>query len=132
MAVVTLTNDQRIAMKANSRFQILVRFSIYNQANYWKNIDGANPVDAAAAQRWAKSRFLSYGIIQNPTGIHFESWLEQYVIILKDIAVVDNVANPDPEAAGFYDSVLDYMIENSKFDELADLVFNLRIQKVEF
>lgn len=126
MAIVTLTTDQRVNLEGNARFQALVRAAIYNQANYWRNIDGTNIADAGDAARWAKSRYLSVGIIQNPNGIDFTSWLKQYIIILKDIAVVDD------EEEYTEDGVIDYMLENSKFDELSDLVFNLRIQKVEF
>lgn len=126
MAIVTLTTDQRVALEGNSRFQSLVRMAIYNQAIYWKNIDGTNLNTAEDLARWAKSRSLAVGIIQNPNGIDFTSWVKQYVIILKDIAVVDN------EAPYSEEEVINYMLDNAKFDELSDLVFNLRIQRIEF
>lgn len=126
MAIVTLTTDQRVNLEGNSRFQSLVRMAIYNQANYWRGMDGTNINNATDAARWAKSRYLSVGIIQNPNGIDFTSWLKQYVIILKDIAVVDN------EAPYSEEEVINYMLDNAKFEELSDLVFNLRIQRIEF
>lgn len=126
MAIVTLNTDQRVNLEGNSRFQSLVRAAIYNQANYWRSIDGTALNNANDLARWAKSRFLAIGIIQNPTAIDFASWLKQYVIILKDIAVFDDTQEYSEE------EVLNYMLANGKFDELSDLVFNLRIQQISF
>jgi hypothetical protein len=125
MAVVTLTPDQRNAIENSARFQSLVRLSIYNQASYWKGVDGAG-LSSVDALRWAKSRYLSVGIINNPNGIDFTTWLKQFIITLKDVAVYnDSVAYDE-------NTVLDYMLSNSKFDELADLVFNLKITTITF
>lgn len=125
MAIVALTTDQRVNLEGNARFQNLVRMAIYNQANYWVGLDGSS-VPGNDRIRWAKSRLLSAGIINNPTAIDFQSYLKQFVIKLKDIPVFDNANSYDEDA------VLNYMLANSKFDELADNVFNLRIQRIEF
>lgn len=125
MALVALTNEQRVAIKNNTRFQNLVRMGVYNQANYWKGQDGAN-LAAAAAKRWAKSRYLSVGIMANPTAIDFVGYLEQYIIAMKTMAVFEN------SAAYNEGTVIDYMIANNKFDELSDIVFDVRIERIEF
>lgn len=125
MAIVALTNDQRVQLEGNARFQDLVRMAILNQANYWRGQDGSSP-PANDRIRWAKSRLLSTGIVLHPTSQDYTSWARQFIIILKDMLVYDNGQAYDE------DNVLDYMLANSKFDELADLVFNLRILSIEF
>jgi hypothetical protein len=126
MAIVALTTDRRVNLEGNSRFQALVRAAIYNQALYWMNVDGTDFSTASDLARWAKSRFLAVGIVQNPTAIDFSSWLKQYVIILKDVEVY-NDANAYNE-----EEVLDYMLSNGKFEMISDLVFDLRIKQIQF
>jgi hypothetical protein len=132
MAIIALTPDQRIAMKANPRYQSLCRVAVENQASFWDAHDGTAFSTAANLERWAKSKFLSAGIILNPNAQDYANWVSHFTIILKNMQVVDDVANPDPDDIGFYDAVLDYMIANGKFDELADLSFNVEIQKLQF
>jgi hypothetical protein len=123
--IVALTTDQRIELENNARFQNLVRMAILNQAIYWRGLDGTT-VPGNDRVRWAKSRLLATGIVLNPTSQDYNAWVRQFIILTKDMAVYDDTN------AFNVDTVLDYMIANSKFDELADLAFNLRILKVEF
>lgn len=125
MAIVSLTSDQRVNLENNTRFQDLVRIAILNQSNYWRGQDGTNPPGSDHI-RWAKSRFIATGIVLYPTSQDYASWARQFIIILKDMLVYDDSQQYSE------DLVLDYMLANSKFDELADLTFNLRILKVEF
>jgi hypothetical protein len=126
MAIITLTDKQRISIEGNADFQNLLRTAIFNEAIYKKTLSGAGLVNADAANVWAKERFLAYGVVHNPGGIDFTSWLKQAIMILKDMAVYDN-ANTYLEA-----TVIDYMIANSKFTELAGLVFAMKREKIEF
>lgn len=126
MAIVALTNEQRIAIEGNSRFQNLVRTAIFNEANYKKTLAGNGLGSAAAAEAWAKERFISYGLVQNPVTIDFNSWLKQGIIVMKDMPVYDNGNAYNEE------TVITYMVDNNKFAEIAGLIFILRSQQVEF
>lgn len=135
MAVITLTNDQRIAIENFQRFRNLVSQAVLNQAKYWMDHSGNN-LPSVDAIRWARSRYIGVGLVLNPTVLQLDLWVKHFLMLLKNIAVVDNVANVPPAADAdqttFQNKVLDYMIANGKFDELADLAFNIEIQKVTF
>ncbi|MEJ7644281.1 MAG: hypothetical protein WKF87_06780 [Chryseolinea sp.] len=125
MAIIALTNDQRVQLENNSRFQNLVRMAVFAQATYWRGLDGSAPPNSDHV-RWAKSRFLASGIVLNPLSQDFASWTRQFVILTKDVGLYDNANTFDIEV------VLDYMLANYHFDALVNSVFDLRIIKIEF
>lgn len=127
MALVTLTTEQRIQLKNNQRFQSLFRTAVLEEARYTSTLPGDNITTPQAAEDWAKKRYLSVGLMNNPLGgWTFNEWLEQAWIVLAGMAVYDDANAYDEE------EVVDYMRDNNKFTELAGLVFTLRMKTLHF
>lgn len=126
MAIVRLPDERRFELEKNERFQKNVRIAIFNLAQYWKDHDGS-PFAGAALLRWAKMRFWSHNrIIANPGNIDFDTYLKQFISVLKNHDVYDEAMNPYSE-----DTVIAYMIAQNKFAAIIEQVFDLRILDIE-
>jgi hypothetical protein len=117
---VTLTDEQRLEMRASTRFQDMVRAGMSNKALYWTNPDIVEAPPAGDRLRWARSRNLGADLIHSPATLDNEKTYSQAAIFLKDKEV-----NPAADNTVFViDDVIDYMIANAAFDTLADAIFD--------
>lgn len=119
MALQILTNEQKIILQKDQTFRDQVRWAILDKARYWSQNDGSAP-PAGDVIRWAKSRALGYSIIQQPDNIGVPEAATQFCVLLTSAAHED--ANPFSAQA-----VIDYMLQESLFDVLADAWFDLEI-----
>jgi len=129
MATV-ITDEQRITLRRNVRFQDLTKIHVQNYATFIVGNDGNPPPGSMTHIEWALQRFfLAESIVQNPTSQDIEPWISQMLAILKD----DQVWMPDAPAPALPgDATVQFMIDNNLFPPLAEQVFALRAKNVRF
>lgn len=121
MAVIT--QAQVLELEQNASFQNISKQFIRDRAIYVAGQDGTagntaglSPVD------WAKQRFISKAIIHHPNSQDYQSWASQFSMFLKGQDVWDTDAATTIQA----------MVASNKFEELANLTFALRAERIEF
>lgn len=124
MALTGLTNDQKITLQKDQRFRDQVRWAILDKARYWSQHNGADPPGGNLV-RWAKSRALGYKIMQQPDNIGVPEAATQFCVLLTSPVWND-------ETTFSVDSVIDYMLSESLFDQLADAWFEQQISQHGF
>jgi hypothetical protein len=101
MAQVVMTDAQKEQLVNDPNFQLQVKWSILDQAAYYRGLDGTSQVGAAALQTWAQSRPLAAQIIGNPTiadGGVMQSYHFVETISQMGLSCWDNVANSTTSA----------------------------------
>lgn len=124
MANVALTEEQRLEMRNNDRFQGLIRSWMSNKSLYWINpaFETAHPNGDAV--RWARSRNLGADLIHVPESLQAERSYMQASIFLKDVPV-----NPSGDQTVFViNDVINAMIASDAFDALIDKIFDEQIK----
>jgi hypothetical protein len=119
MALRTLTSEEREQLKGSTRYLHLCEWAIRNYAAYWAVHDGAGFNTEAARIEWVKNR-------------EFGATIRQYGITDNDIALkfVEESKGMQFDIVGNFsvDSLIDYMIANNKFDEIASLYTALKMK----
>ena len=132
MATV-ITDEQRISLRHNPRFEGMTRAAVSNYASYLHFQDGTALPPGLNHVDWAKQRFLiAESIVQNPNGQDVQSWVAQFAIGLRGAEVWVADPEPMPDGKQYGDATIDYMIQTNKFDELANQTFVLRAQNVRY
>lgn len=118
-----ITQQQVLELEQNQNFKDVAKVFIRDRANYVTGQDGTpgntaglSPVD------WAKQRFIAKGIFLHPNSQTYEEWSTQFAMFLKG----QDVWNTDAA------TTIAGMISSNKFEELANLTFALRAERVEF
>lgn len=128
-----ITDEQRITLRRNVRFQDMTRIAVQNYAYFIHGNDGTTPPGVMTPVQWALQRFfLAEPIVQHPTSQDVEPWISQMIMILKDDDVWQDDPNPLPEGAQAGDATVQHMIDNDLFPPLAEQVFALRAENVKF
>ena len=120
-----LTSDEKATLQANTRFIAQCKQAMLDKAVYWTGQNGVNMADSPTAIRWAKSRLYGNGLISNPSSLS-NTVVQQFIIYLKNMNLWDSTVTPFDA-----DMVIDYMIAQSKFDILADNVFDEQIKGID-
>lgn len=120
MAVIT--DEQRIGLERNPRYQDLCKTAIKNFAGFIQQNDGVDPPGVMTQVEWAKQRMIAARISLHPNSQDYNEWIAQMTIFLKgsDVWTVDEEAT------------ITAMIASGKFDELSQLTFSLRATREEF
>jgi hypothetical protein len=121
-----LTSDEKATLQANPRFIAQCKQAMLDKAVYWTGQNGVNMPDSPTAIRWAKSRLYGNGLISNPSSLSNGAIVQQFIIYLKNMNLWDSAVTPFNA-----DTVIDYMIAQSKFDTLADNVFDEQIKGID-
>lgn len=120
MAVIT--DEQRIELGNNVRFQNVSKQFVKNYSIFIVGNNGDTPPGGMSKIEWAKRRSIAAGIVHHPNSQNYAEWIEQFLMYLKGQDVWDTDA----------DTTITAMIASGKFDELADLTFALRATRIEF
>lgn len=123
MALVALTDEQKIELSKNERYRPLVYWAVVDEATYWSQQDGTTIPDPDLL-KWAKSRYMgvNHVIYRMVVG---EEYYNLFLSLLS-MPVYDNI-NPFDS-----DVVLDYMVSSGTFDVLASLAFDSKIKEILF
>lgn len=128
MAVVSITDEQRMNLRNNTRFIGLVKTAVRKYARELillngttGNLDGLTPIE------WARYRTIAKGIVLNPNSQDYEAWIEQFVMSITGVAIWDDVANTE-------DAAINVIVAagNLGFRTYVKLVFSVRSEKIEF
>ena len=123
-----ITDEQRVALRKNPRFDDMVKAAVSNFATYIHDNDGSNPPGMTHVE-WAKQRFfVAEPIVQHPDQQDVNAWGAQFIVFLKGAEVWTQGVDPQTDE----DATIDYMISTSKFEQLANVVFALRGNNVTF
>jgi hypothetical protein len=118
-----ISDEQRVQLRNDLRFQDMVRVSAANHATFLHGLDGASLPPGMTHEQWALQRFFfAEPILQHPNEHDVHSWASQYAILLKGFVVWDTDIN----------GTIDFMIANNTFEQLAAQTFVLRAQNVNF
>lgn len=123
MALVALTDEQKIELSKNDRYRPLVYWAVVDEATYWSQQDGISIPDPELP-KWAKSRYMGVNHIIYRMQVGEEYY--NLFLALLNMPVYDNI-NPFDS-----DVVLDYMVSSGTFDVLASLAFDSKIKEILF
>jgi hypothetical protein len=120
-----ITPEQMIALENHQRHRDLCKQWIKDIATYMRGLDSGN-------EDWAKKRFIAAGIAYNPNSQDYSTWVAQMTASQKGAVIWDGAdAEITPENL---DATVDFLAANNgaKYDEMANLVYTLRSQRIEF
>jgi hypothetical protein len=119
-----ITDEQRMQLRKDIRFQDMVRTSAANYALFIHNLDGtAGQLAGLIPVEWAKQRFfIAESILQSPNSQDFDNWYAQYAMLAKGMQIWEGDVN----------ATIDFMIANNSFEQLANMTFVLRAQNIKF
>jgi len=121
MATV-ITDEQRVALRKEPRFEDMTRASVANYAQFIKQNDGVSPPGMNQVQ-WAKERFfIAEPIVNHPDSQDVQSWVAMFIMLCKGLPIWDTDLQ----------GTLDFMIANNTFETLASQSFALRAENVKF
>ena len=120
-----ITPEQMIALENHARHRDLCKQWVKDIATY---IRGLNTGDEA----WAKKRFIAAGIAYHPNSQDYSEWVAQMTTSQKGAVIWDGIDAEITEQN--LDATVDFLNSNggAKYDEMANLVYTLRSQKIEF
>lgn len=120
MAIIT--DEQRIELERNARFQDVTKQFVKNRGIFLTTNNGNPPPGSMTQIEWAKQRTIGAGVVQHPNSQDYNEWTMQFSMFLKG----QDVWNTDA------DTTISAMIASGKFDELSELTYALRAQRIEF
>lgn len=135
-----ITEEQRIALEANGRYQAVAKQYVKFIAQYLMSQDGT-PGEGGILKfggrtplQWGAQRNIAAGISLHPNSQSYEEWAAQMCMRLKGQDVWQAVADDDPAIAlqKSIDATITWMINNGKFEELSNDVFALRGTRIAF
>jgi len=117
-----ITDEQRLALRKELRFEEMTRASVANYAQFIQQNDGNAPPNMTQVQ-WAKERFfIAEPIVNHPEVQDSQSWVEMFIMLCKGLAIWDT----DEQ------KTIDFMIANNTFETLASQSFALKANNVKF
>lgn len=121
MAIIT--QSQVLELEQNQSFRDMAKQFVRDRSIYIVGQDGTNGNTAGLTPvNWAKQRLIAKGIILHPNSQDYQGWASQFSMFLKGQDVWDTDAATTIQA----------MVTSGKFDELANLTFELRAAQIEF
>jgi hypothetical protein len=118
-----ITDEQRVQLRKEPRFEDMVRASIANHATYLHGLDGVSLPPGMSHEQWALQRFyIAEPIMHHPNDQDVQSWIAMFAMALKGFPVWDTDV----------DGTIDFMIANNTFEQLANQAVSLRAQNVKF
>jgi hypothetical protein len=121
MATV-ITDEQRIALRKEPRFEDMTRASVANYAQFIHDNDGVNPPGMSQVT-WAKQRFfIAEPIVNHPDQADVQSWVAMFAMFCKGLPIWDTDVQ----------GTINFMIANNTFETLASQSFGLRGANVNF
>ena len=117
-----ITDEQRIAIRKEPRFEDMTRASVANYAQYIQQNDGVNPPNMTQVE-WAKQRFfLAEPIVNHPNDQDVQSWVAMFIMLCKGLPIWDTDVQ----------KTIDFMIANNTFETLASQSFKIKADNVKF
>jgi hypothetical protein len=118
-----ITQAQVLELEQNQTFRDMAKQFVRDRAIYVAGQDGTSGSTAGLSPvEWAKQRYISKSIILHPNNQDYQSWASQFSMFLKGQDVWDTDAATTIQA----------MVTSQKFEELANLTFELRAAQIEF
>lgn len=126
-----ITPEQLVALASNTRHKNLCIQGIKEIATYLRTQDGTtNNTAGRTPVGWAKVRSIAGSIAQHPNSQDYGEWTEQMSQTLKGQPVWDGVDEVINDAN--LNATVDFLIDNGKYDEITNLIYDLRSQRIEF
>lgn len=118
-----LTDEEKETLQQSARFRQMAVWSLKNFASYWKDpADAATKITAVGADRWAKNYVWSWRALADLPMLDDNLNIpKDYTILLKGMNLWDSAVTPFD-----INVVIDFMLANGKFDELAGLYVNFK------
>jgi hypothetical protein len=117
-----LTSDEREILQGSSRYQSQAKWSLRNFADFWNVESDINTkVANVGYQRWAKNWIYANRIQANTSMLNDPNIPLEFVILSKGMLLWDSAVPVPGDTGEFIDTVIDYMIANNKFEEIAEL-----------
>ena len=118
-----ITDEQRIQLRKEPRFEDMTRVSVANYAQFIKGNDGASPPGGMTREHWAKERFfIAEPIVNHPNDQDVQSWVSMFAMLTKGLTIWDQDVQ----------KTIDFMIAQNTFETLAAQSFFLRAENVKF
>ncbi len=117
MASVALTVDQKDQLRQSTKFAAMIRNGSFSKATFWAINTSPTAVPGGQTDpniiRWAKSRFFSVQVLQNPT--MFETNTNYISFFLSNLtqSVWDQTAHPAPFTSAVADAIIVDMEANA-------------------
>lgn len=128
MAIVAITDEQRMNLRNDARFIGLVKTAIKKYARELILLNGTTGnLDNLPPVEWAKYRFIAKSVVLNPNSQDYEEWIEQLIMAITGAVIWDDVANT-------FDAAINTIVAagNNGFRAYVKLVYNIRADKVQF
>jgi|SRR6478609_5932795 len=123
-----LTSAEKEILQTNARFQSECNWSVKNFASYWSttvNVTIASQITSVGYPTWFRNHIFSTNVMTS--GFNDPSASQTFTVLAKGMNLWDNAVTPfNP------DTVIDYMIANNKFEELATPYVVLKTQSIIF
>ena len=117
-----ITDEQRIALRKEPRFEDMTRAAVSNYAQFIHQNDGINPPGISHVD-WAKQRFfIAEPIVNHPDQQDVQSWVAMFAMLCKGLPIWDTDIQ----------GKINFMIANNTFETLANQSFVLRANNVKF
>jgi hypothetical protein len=135
MALQAITDEQRIALRQDSRFTGLVKNAIKNYSKELILMDGTAGAgldgNTLTPVKWAKYRYVAKGIILNPNSQDWETWLDQFIIAIAAVIIWESTSVDVPTGV---QSAINTIIAagNAGFRAYVKFVFDTRIDNFPF
>ena len=118
-----ITDEQRIQLRKEPRFEDMVRASVANYAQFIQANDGTTPPAGMTRVDWAKQRFyIAEPIVNHPNNQDVQSWIAMYAMFMKGMTIWN----------GGVQETIDFMITSNTFETLATLSFKQRAANITF
>lgn len=123
-----LTNAEKEQLQSSTRFKSEADWAIRNFASYWSSTDQGQigtQIGQVGYENWFKNHIFATDKMQS--GINDPDISLTFLVLAKGMNLWDSAVIPFN-----IDTVIDYMIANSKFDELATGYASLKTQSILF
>jgi hypothetical protein len=123
-----LTNEEKQILQSSVRFNNECDWAIRNFSSFWSSTDGtviSSQIGNVGYQAWFKNHIFSVGTMIS--GIDDPNITMTFCVLAKGMNLWDNSISPFN-----VDTVINYMILNSKFEELSTMYVSLKTQSIIF
>jgi hypothetical protein len=128
-----LTSDEREILQSNTRYISQSKWAIRNFAAFWNIEDDINTkVGDVGYQRWAKNWFYANKVIANTHMVNDPNLPVEFVMLSKGMDLWDSAVPVPIDETEFANAVIDYMVAQNKFEELAVLYVTAKTETPVF
>lgn len=128
-----ITPQQVLELEANQNFKDVSKQFVRDRAAYIAGQDGTPGNTAGLSPvEWAKERFIAKGILLHPNSHDYNEWASQFSILLKGQDVWDTDAATTIFNMSQPGNTNPPVLAQGKFEELANLTYEMRRQRIEF